>query len=57
LKPWRGKLRQNTHQFTSVISLTEPRGIAWGTVAKGHARCVCGAELAKTIALKKLSAG
>jgi hypothetical protein len=27
LKPWRGKLRQNTHQFTSVISLTEPRRI------------------------------
>ena len=27
LKPWRAKLRQNTHQFTSVISLTEPRRI------------------------------
>jgi hypothetical protein len=27
LKPWRGKLRQNTHQFTWVLSLTEPRAI------------------------------
>src|SRR5262249_14374360 len=24
LKPWRGRLRQNTHQFTSAISLTKP---------------------------------